>query len=170
MPDLSVELLDPDRRLSSARFEFLARHVHAAARVLGVHGEVRVKVVGDDEMAAAHIEFLDTPGTTDVLTFDLSDPPEDPSPSIELDAAGTLRVVTPRILDADIMVCFDVAKRVSGPKGFPVDRELLLYAVHGVLHCLGFDDHEESQAGVMHRVEDAVLTALGVGSVFRDGQ
>lgn len=178
MPDLAVELLDPDQRLTPVRFEFLARHLHAAAVLLGVLGEVRVKIVGDEEMAAAHLEYLDTPGTTDVLTFDLSEPPPDPppgqspdpSPSVELDAAGKPRVLKTRRIDTDILICADVAQRVSGPKGFPVERELLLYAVHGVLHCLGFDDHDEAAAGLMHRVEDAVLTALDVGTVFRDSQ
>jgi ssRNA-specific RNase YbeY (16S rRNA maturation enzyme) len=43
---------------------------------------------------------------------------------------------------------------------------LLLYTLHGVLHCIGFDDHEEADFEAMHGAEDAVLAAIGVGPVF----
>ena len=45
-------------------------------------------------------------------------------------------------------------------------RELLLYALHGMLHCLGHDDHDEAAYARMHAAEDAVLTAIGVGPLF----
>ena len=38
--------------------------------------------------------------------------------------------------------------------------------LHGVLHCLGMDDHEEASFEAMHRMEDAVLSHIGVGPVF----
>jgi len=70
----------------------------------------------------------------------------------------------------------DVADRHSQgipqpqPAVTPLRRELLLYVVHGVLHCLGMDDHDEAAAAAMHRVEDAVLTAIGVGPVYSAGR
>jgi len=44
----------------------------------------------------------------------------------------------------------------------------LLYVVHGVLHCLGHDDHDEAGYASMHALEDRVLYAIGVGATFAE--
>ncbi|HRJ51015.1 MAG TPA: rRNA maturation RNase YbeY, partial [Phycisphaerales bacterium] len=116
-----------------------------AVAAIGLSGSLRVRIVGDDEMAAAHQEFLDDPTTTDVLTFDMSDE---------------------QGLDADLMACLDEAERRSRELGHQRREELLLYIVHGVLHCAGFDDHEEHARRRMHHREDEVLRMIGVGPVF----
>ncbi len=124
-----------------------------AAATLEARGEVRVRIVGDDEMDAAHRRYMGVPGTTDVLTFDYADDPEPPG------SGG-------RTLDADILVCADVAARQASERGGETAAELLLYIVHGMLHCLGHDDHAPEEAAAMHRREDEVLTAIGVGPVY----
>jgi rRNA maturation RNase YbeY len=142
-------------------------------RHLGCTGEVRVRVVADPEMAQAHEEFAGVPGTTDVLTFDMTDPDLGPPPAMVLEHARLESTPIPYGIDTDIMVCLDEAIRQSGG-GQPGDntpaaaqKELLLYVVHGILHCLGMDDHEEQAFEAMHKVEDRVLAAIGVGPVFR---
>ncbi len=109
-------------------------------------GEVRVRLVGDEEMAAAHERHTGVSGTTDVLTFDLSD------------GDGWL--------DVDILVCVDEAARQGLQRGISAERELLLYIVHGVLHCLGYDDHTDEQSRRMHAREDEILERIGVGATY----
>ncbi len=142
-----MELADPGALLSAADARWLLDHAARALELLGVPGEVRVKAVGDAEMADAHLRYADTPGTTDVLTFDLSG--------------------DPALLDTDVMVCVDEAARRAGEHGHDPRRELLLYVVHAVLHCLGHDDHDPDDFERMHAAEDDLLTRLGVGPVFR---
>lgn len=115
----------------------------------GLRGEARVRLVRDDEMAREHLAHKDIPGTTDVLTFDLAD-----------DDSG------PASLDADILICIDEAHRQSRARGHDVARELMLYIVHGILHCTGYDDATEPQAERMHRREDELLDAIGLGPVY----
>lgn len=141
-----LDLSDPDALLGPEEARWLRSMGERALELLGAAGEARVRVVGDDEMAAAHLEYAETPGTTDVLTFDLSGDPE--------------------LLDADIMVCADEARRRAGERGHEPARELLLYIIHGVLHCLGHDDHDEEDYRRMHAAEDELLTRLGVGATF----
>ncbi len=105
----------------------------------------------DPEMAAAHLEYCEVEGTTDVLTFDMSS---------EADSAGR------PVLDVDIMACIDEAARQGKARGHTREQELLLYIVHGVLHCLGHDDHDEAAAAAMHAEEDRVLGAIGVGTTY----
>jgi probable rRNA maturation factor len=138
-----------------------------AGQLVGAHGEIRVRLVADAEMAQAHEEFAGVPGTTDVLTFDLTDPEDDPidSPTAAL-ISGDIRVIRPRLVDADILVCTDEAARQAAARGHDLFHELLLYSIHALLHCLGHDDHEETDFAAMHALEDAILTRLGLGVVF----
>jgi len=141
---------DPARRLSAAQLAFLrdagARALEAL-RPAGPGGEVRARIIGDREMADLHARTLGDPATTDVLTFDLAGEPSAP-------------------LDVDLALCADEARRQASARGGAVEHELLLYLVHGALHCMGFDDRDDAGARAMHQKEDEVLRAVGVGPVF----
>ncbi len=146
----AVEIADPGGLLGAAGLGVLRREARTAVEQLGRGGEVRVRLVGDAEMSAAHERFSKVSGTTDVLTFDLSE-------------GGTARGDR---LDVDILACVDEARRQGSARGHGVERELLLYILHGALHCLGHDDHEEEGYARMHAEEDRILRAIGVGPVF----
>ncbi|MGQ0628424.1 MAG: rRNA maturation RNase YbeY [Phycisphaerales bacterium] len=145
-PITVVDLCDPQSWLSPADRAWFLTSLRAVLESLRAGGEVRVKIVADPEMADAHQRFSGVAGTTDVLTFDLAEP-DGP-------------------LDADLLLCADEARRQAAARGHPWTHELLLYAVHGILHCLGEDDHDESGHARMHAREDALLQAAGVGPVF----
>ncbi|MFG0260076.1 MAG: rRNA maturation RNase YbeY [Phycisphaerales bacterium JB041] len=145
---LHIEIADDDRLLGEAGREWLVSTAAAAlAPVAELGGEVRGRIVGDAEMAEAHEKWLDIPGTTDVLTFDMREHESEP-------------------LDVDLLLCFDEASRQAAERGLRPEHELLLYTVHGVLHCLGHDDHTEADAARMHAEEDRLLAAAGVGPVY----
>jgi ssRNA-specific RNase YbeY (16S rRNA maturation enzyme) len=38
-----------------------------------------------------------------------------------------------------------------------------------MLHCIGFDDHDEEAHLKMHEEEDRILTAIGVGPIWSSG-
>jgi probable rRNA maturation factor len=165
---LAVHITDGGTNAPASLLQQLGDSLANVGRLLGAHGEVRVRLVLDAEMAQAHEEFAGVPGTTDVLTFDLTDPEENPlkAPAVML-KDGSIVVHQPRALDTDILVCVDEGKRQAAARGHDLFRELLLYSIHGVLHCLGHDDHDEAQFAAMHALEDAILVALGIGPVFR---
>jgi len=145
--DLSFQAPPP----SPSTAAWLDREIRRALRAAGVdRAELGVTVVGDTDMAELHRRHKDTPGTTDVLTFDLRDDPADP-------------------IDADVVLCLDEAARQAAERGHGVELELLLYAVHALMHLLGEDDQDAASAGRMHRREDALLEALGHGRVFGRG-
>lgn len=148
---VQVELADRHALVDPAALMALRLLAEHAARVAGRVGEVRVELVPDAEMAAAHLKYSNVPGTTDVLTFDLSD-------------GLTARTGAP--LDVDILVCVDEARRQATERGHALEHEILLYILHGILHCLGHDDHEDDAFARMHAEEDRILTAIGIGPVF----
>ncbi len=150
---IRVEVLDPHSLVTLAEKIRLEQWLHAAVDAVGACGAVRVRLVSDREMAAAHQRYAGVAGTTDVLTFDMRDEDEDLEPG-----AGTL--------DVDIWACVDEARRQAAGRGLAVERELLLYCIHGVLHCLGYDDHDDAEYARMHAEEDRILETIGVGRTF----
>jgi probable rRNA maturation factor len=102
-----------------------------------------VRIVGDAQMSQLHERHSGIPDTTDVLTFVAGDP-------LEVDAA----------------ICADEAARRCGEFGHGVREELLLYAVHALLHAVGFDDATADQHARMHAEEDRLLQHLGHGALY----
>jgi probable rRNA maturation factor len=146
-PETSIDVLDQTGRVDDDLCAWLTTHLRAAIDHAGATVEsLVVTVVGDDAMTSLHVEHCGIAGSTDVLTFD---------------HGGTGAAI-----DADIAICLDEAARRASEHGHAFERELLLYAVHGVLHCLGHDDHEQSDYDAMHAREDAILTAIGIGPTF----
>jgi len=112
--------------------------------------ELTLALVDDTRMAELHEQHCGQPGTTDVLTFDLRETASEP-------------------LTADIAIGRDVAARQAEPRGHDARSEALLYAVHAVLHLLGYDDHTPTDAAAMHTREDELLTAVGLAPVYASG-
>ncbi len=127
--------------------QWVRDRLHEALRHMdaSVH-RIAVMLVDDDQMARLHEVHRGENSTTDVLTFQTSP--------------------TGAPIDADIAVCVDEAARSAAGRDHSIQREVLLYALHGVLHCDGFDDHTEEQLRAMHAEEDRILEAIGVGATF----
>lgn len=144
-----LEVRDCTGAVPEADVAWLAAAGERALHTLRAAGEVRVVILDDARMADAHERFCGVPGPTDVLTFD--------ERNTEPIGDG---------LDADLLICFDEAQRQGSVRGHHAREELLLYIVHGILHCLGHDDHDEAARAAMHAREDAILTSLGIGPVY----
>ncbi|MFF0944335.1 rRNA maturation RNase YbeY [Kocuria sp. CPCC 205300] len=114
-------------------------HVHPDA-------ELSIAVVDEEEMARLHVEWMDLPGPTDVLSFPMDElrpgTPEEP-------AEGTL---------GDIVLCPPVARRQAEAAGHSVGDELCLLTTHGILHLLGHDHAEPEERHVMFALQRDLLT------------
>jgi len=111
--------------------------------------ELSLALVGDKRMADLHRRFLPLPGGGDVLSFEL-----------EHDRRG-------RVTAGEVIVCTSQAARQARRLHLPLRQELLLYALHGMLHLCSFDDRTTRGFAAMHRKEDQILAAIGVGHVFQ---
>ena len=148
---LELDIIDSTGRMAGDDMAWLDDMVRRAASELRAAGDVRVRVIADAEMAEAHERWSGVAGTTDVLTFDLRD-----------DTSGPL--------DVDALVCLDEAERRGAEREHEPRAELLLYALHAILHCMGHDDHTDTAYAAMHAREDEVLEAIGVGPLFESRQ
>lgn len=95
-------------------------------------GALAVRLTSDREVAVLNRRFRDRDGPTDVLSFPGRATPEG-------DHLG------------DVVIAVPTAKRQARERDRPLQRELQVLLLHGLLHCLGYD-HETDQ-GEMGRRE-----------------
>ena len=110
----------------------------------GARGEITLTFVDRDEIAALNVEHLGHEGPTDVLSFPLDD--DDPGGGVP-------------VLLGDVVVCPAVAAEQVATHAGTIDDELALLVVHGVLHVLGHDHAEPTEAARMRAREVALLEA-----------
>jgi probable rRNA maturation factor len=158
-PSIHIELVQ-HTDISDTQLEgWLDQQVKRAVELCEVkQAQLNLVIVADDEMAELHEQYTGVAGTTDVLTFDLNQSAEGGSPPGSDQA--------PSALESDIILCLDEAKRQADQRGHEPRHELLLYAVHGLMHLLGEDDHDEAAYQRMHAREDALLQQMGFGPLF----
>lgn len=159
-PSIRIELIS-NTDISDAAIEgWLDQQVQRAIELCDIkHAQLNLVIVGDEEMAQLHEQYTGVAGTTDVLTFDMAEGGSPPGSN-----------KTPAHLESDIILCLDEAKRQAGERGHEPRHELLLYAVHGLMHLIGEDDHDEDDYQRMHAREDALLKQMGFGPLFDPDQ
>ncbi|CAN2239830.1 COG0319 Predicted metal-dependent hydrolase [actinobacterium SCGC AAA044-D11] len=111
---------------------------------MGIHPEsdLGITLVDEDEITKLHIQWMDLPGPTDVLSF----PMDELKPFSASDGPGII---------GDIVICPQFAAKQA--INHSTEDEISLLTVHGVLHLLGFDHVEEEEHKVMFGLQDKTL-------------
>lgn len=91
--------------------------------------EFAIRFVGDAEMSRLHERYLNDPSPTDIMTF-----PYDPDDGE---------------LGGDIVISVDTAAENASDHDWSTRSELEFLMLHGLLHVLGWDDHNESNRAAM---------------------
>ena len=108
-------------------------------------GEVALILVGPAEMQALNREYRSKDEVTDVLAF-------------PIDERDELPPGMPRLL-GDVVICLERCAEQAGEQGHSPGAELVVLAVHGVLHLLGYD--HETDDGAMLQLQDGLTADLG---------
>lgn len=106
--------------------------------------ELTLAIVGLDEMRSLNRRYAGVDHPTDVLSF-----PD-----------GAINPETERRYIGDIAICLPIAAAQSEAAGHSLTDELMLLAVHGVLHLLGYDHAEEAEKSIMWTRQAEVLLLL----------
>ena len=111
---------------------------------MGIHPEsdLEITIVDEAEMTALHIQWMDLPGPTDVLSF----PMDELKPFSAANGPGII---------GDIVLC--PAYAAKNAVNHSLDEELELLTVHGVLHLLGFDHAVPEEEKEMFALQDHTL-------------
>ena len=134
-------------RVSPASLEKFFRCVRTT---LGVGDEsMSICLVSDTEIAGMNQRFRGKRGPTDVLSFP-ADATKNNGRSLKSGRTSPIAQRSITIL-GDIAISPETARRNARRLGRPLDEELRILILHGVLHLLGYD-HEADQ-GEMERLE-----------------
>ncbi|KAF0127482.1 MAG: putative rRNA maturation factor [Elusimicrobia bacterium] len=145
----------------------LARAVRKA--LPRARGEVNLVFVGGPEIIRLNKSFLGKSHRTDVIAFNYQACPD---PASDKPHSGFLRPCGPHAASTggrskgwsspfgDIFVCLPQARRQARELGHPLDRELLLLALHGALHLAGMDDDTAARRAAMHRKAEKLADGL----------
>jgi probable rRNA maturation factor len=131
--------IDEVRVLRLAEFALDHMRIHPAA-------ELSIIFVDEKAMEQLHLQWMDEPGATDVLSF----------PMDEL-RPGTESEPTPAGLLGDIVICPTVAEKQAVAAGHETINEVLLLTTHGVLHLLGFDHVDPEEELEMFGIQKSIL-------------
>ena len=123
--------------------------------------DIAIMLVDEGAMEALHVQWMDEPGPTDVLSF----------PMDEL-RPGTEDMPTPAGLLGDIVLCPQVAETQARDAHHSTLDELVMLTTHGLLHLLGFDHAEpddERDIGFLVVTFLSTQAALTLGAPLRGG-
>lgn len=106
-------------------------------------------------------EYLGNDTFTDVISFPLEEP-EWPTGHPANNGNGGI--------NGEIIASGELAHQQAQSMHIDPQAELLLYLVHGLLHLMGYDDHDPQEAKRMHDREDELLESFGLVSVYAGRQ
>jgi len=90
---------------------------------------------------------------------------KDYAPNVLSFAAGDYSIER-RLMLGDIAICRDVVLAEALAQGKSSRAHFAHMTIHGVLHLLGLDHENESEAALMEAQESAILASLGFASPY----
>ncbi|HWC57068.1 MAG TPA: rRNA maturation RNase YbeY [Sphingomicrobium sp.] len=118
--------------------------------------EISVTLTGDEEVRALNAKWRGKDKPTNVLSFPMAD---------EHDLVRA-NVSSAELLLGDIVLARGVCEAEAAEKGVSVEDHATHLMVHGTLHLLGYDHHEDGEANDMESREVRALKRLGISNPY----
>jgi len=167
-PPSSVTLLfqHPSRKVARRP---LREFLHSAAARIGGGCHLTCLITGDDQLQQLNRQFRGKDDTTDVLSFPSADGSGErhragsaPARERNLPPSRRDRLRCAAQISGEIAISLDAAARQAAEFGHPVEQELRILILHGLLHLAGMD--HETDSGEMARAEAKWRRRLGLGA------
>ncbi|MGA1871085.1 MAG: rRNA maturation RNase YbeY [bacterium] len=107
--------------------------------------EVSLTFVSDKFIRELNKNYRGIDAPTDVLAFAMQE--------------GSFAEINHGLL-GDVVISVDTAERQATEQGHTVERELTILLIHGLLHLVGYDHIEASDAQSMRREEKRILNYI----------
>ncbi|HJS17452.1 MAG TPA: rRNA maturation RNase YbeY [Anaerolineales bacterium] len=111
--------------------------------------ELSIVLTDDARLQELNREYLGIDAPTDVLSF----------PASETDPQTGARYI------GDILISVPRAQSQAASAGHPLESEVQLLVVHGMLHLLGHDHAEPTEKTLMWKAQAEILDSLGLGNI-----
>jgi probable rRNA maturation factor len=151
---MAEDKVEVEVQIAPAFVQTLAgKHLEAVAEAVlrreGASGQVTLVVTDDQGMQELNRDFMGIDAPTDVLAFSAQE--GDDAFVVAPDGEGYL---------GDVVISYPRAEAQAEELGHPLELELNLLIVHGVLHLLGYDHAGYAEKTVMWAKQDAILHEL----------
>jgi probable rRNA maturation factor len=120
------------RKAAEAALAECMRHSGDGLFALKQAPHVEVAIVSDEVISRVHEDFMGAPGATDVITFD----------------------------HGEIVISAETAQVYAKQHKHPVEDELALYIIHGLLHLNGYDDRTAAAKKQMFQVQGKIWQSV----------
>jgi probable rRNA maturation factor len=118
--------------------------------------ELSVRLTGDEEARILNAEWRGDDKATNVLSFPLA----------EIKDLQCANVGNGELLLGDIVLARGVCEAEAADKGVSVEEHATHLLVHGTLHLLGYDHHDDEDAADMEAREIRALGRLGIANPY----
>jgi probable rRNA maturation factor len=145
--ELSVRNCQTRRKVDLRLFESVVRK---GLQELETDFEIGIRIVSNPQITRVNERYLRHSGPTDVITFDYS----------SQTAPSSRRKPPRRAIVGDIYISMDEAVLQADRFGTSWRHELVRYAIHGILHLLGFDDGTAAERKKMKKAEDDLVSRV----------
>ena len=129
--------------------ELIERAAQAVLAHESAEGDITVLLADNPRLQELNRDYLGIDAPTDVLSF----------PASETDPETGAHYL------GDILISIPRAEEQAQSGGHPLEAELQLLVVHGVLHLLGYDHAEAGQKTKMWKVQAEILEGLGLSGI-----
>jgi len=131
--------------------ELLERAARAALenQSASLDSDLTIVLTDDAKIQELNRDYLGIDAQTDVLSFPASETdPQTGAPYI-----------------GDILISLPYAARSAEKAGHPLEAEVQLLVVHGILHLLGHDHAKVREKAKMWKAQAEILESLGLGNI-----
>jgi probable rRNA maturation factor len=118
--------------------------------------EISVTLTGDEQVRALNARWRGKDKPTNVLSFPMAD---------ETDFRRA-KFAEAELLLGDIILARGVCEAEAVDKGVTVEQHATHLLVHGTLHLLGYDHHDDREATDMEEREVRALARLGIPNPY----
>ena len=145
MIHIESEISFPQDLLERAANAALEHH----ASQQSLDSELSIILTDDARLHELNLNYLGVDAPTDVLSF----------PASETDPETGARYI------GDILISIPRAQTQADAAGHPLEAEVQLLVVHGVLHLIGHDHAEAEEKARMWKAQAEILERLGLGQI-----
>ena len=150
---------------SSRSWELLVRRAAEAAIAESAYPEltelehsveISVTLTGDEQVRALNAHWRGKDKPTNVLSF----------PMVDERDLSRANIVGSELLLGDIVLARGVCEAEAAEKGISVEDHARHLLIHGTLHLLGYDHHDDREALDMEAREVRALARLGIANPY----
>lgn len=145
---LSIHSLDERRAISGSLESGLSRAASLILKEHNLQGEINIILADDRSLQQLNGRYRGKDTPTDVLSFGM----------IESDSLpGDLVPEGEALPVGDVYISLDRAEEQAREAGHSTQREILILAVHGMLHLVGCDHIRQDDYEAMRQKESEIL-------------